>query len=552
MPSVTIWSRIEPRCRAVDVQPGLEARVHDPLWLLARQWQIGEFEGRDAGSPVVANIQSSIAPLDTFSAGTAASQAYDGVHPIEALVEREQVRPLAASTDLRQAAEAGLHFLRLLTAAQLPSSIFGSYLTQYPIATGAASGADAQTFASVVAGRVIDGVRLHADLIAAGNNLPPLPAIPTAQHDGVFEVTRTWLAWYDSVFDEAAASGWSTDRMEYQFAMAAAEDSGSYAAQEYDGGSVDWYTFDRSSAKLTGGSAQTSTSTQSQIPTPVTFLGMPAPRYWEFEDSRANIGSISAAAEDIGRLLLREFALIYGNDWFQFALVAPIGCQYLISSLSVADTFGLATAIPHYMSVDGVEGKWRMFAASADALSLAELSTAAPQPHPLLLTPGAAATTDSAAIEDVLLTRDEMANVVWGIERNVVGASGAPLDRAQAWNTSATASPLAASNSVLQYRLGSSVPDYWIPFLPVVVNSAGRLQLRRGRLPTAATGPLGQLLGDSNSTIFLEEVPREGVHLERRYRYGRGPDGSTYLWIGRRRSIGSGEGRSGLRFDFLE
>ena len=53
-------------------------------------------------------------------------------------------------------------------------------------------------------------------------------------------------------------------------------------------------------------------------------------------------------------------------------------------------------------------------------------------------------------------------------------------------------------------------------------------------------------------TIFLEELPREGVHLERRYRATRGPDGATHLWIGRRRSVGRGEGRSGLQFDYLE
>jgi len=31
MPSITIWNRIEPRSRALDLKPGLEARVHDPL-----------------------------------------------------------------------------------------------------------------------------------------------------------------------------------------------------------------------------------------------------------------------------------------------------------------------------------------------------------------------------------------------------------------------------------------------------------------------------------------------------------------------------------------
>ncbi|MGO9157461.1 hypothetical protein [Mycobacterium sp.] len=76
--------------------------------------------------------------------------------------------------------------------------------------------------------------------------------------------------------------------------------------------------------------------------------------------------------------------------------------------------------------------------------------------------------------------------------------------------------------------------------------------MRRGRLPTAAGGPLGQMLSYPALTIPLEELPQEGVHLERVYRYARGLDGSTYVWIGRRKSTGRGEGRSGLRFDFLE
>jgi hypothetical protein len=67
-----------------------------------------------------------------------------------------------------------------------------------------------------------------------------------------------------------------------------------------------------------------------------------------------------------------------------------------------------------------------------------------------------------------------------------------------------------------------------------------------------ASGPLGRLLGYPGLTMFLEELPCEGVHLERKYRYARGPDGSTRVWIGRRRLTGRGDGRSGLRFDFLE
>jgi hypothetical protein len=60
------------------------------------------------------------------------------------------------------------------------------------------------------------------------------------------------------------------------------------------------------------------------------------------------------------------------------------------------------------------------------------------------------------------------------------------------------------------------------------------------------------MLDYPSQTMFFEELPREGIHLRRRYRYARGLDGSTFVWIGRLRSAGTGEGRSGLRFDYLD
>jgi hypothetical protein len=52
--------------------------------------------------------------------------------------------------------------------------------------------------------------------------------------------------------------------------------------------------------------------------------------------------------------------------------------------------------------------------------------------------------------------------------------------------------------------------------------------------------------------LYEEEVPREGVRVTRNYQYTRWFDGSTHLWIGRRKQIGRGEGSSGLRFDVAE
>jgi hypothetical protein len=552
MPSVTIWDRIEPRSRANDPAPGLEARVHDPLWLLARQWQVGEFEGRDAGSPVVATVQSSVAALNRFSIAGQPAQTYDGLRPMETLVEQEAARPSTGPNDLRQAAEAGLYFLRLLAAAQLPSTIAAVYLVQYPLAAPSPAESDVAALAPIIAGRVIDGIQLHADLLAAGTSLPAAPAIPQAQQSAVLGVTRSWLQWYGSLFSEPSGQdGWAADRMEYWFSMAAAGDSASYVAHEYDGGSIDWHTFDQSAVQLAANSVQPTVARQSVVAAPVTFRGMPARRFWEMEDGGTNIGLLTAAAEDLGRLLLREFALIYGNDWFQFPLVAPVGSQFLVQSLSVADTFGIVTAIPHYSAFDGASGNWRMFSISADPLAPPVLSPVAIPPHPLLLIPGTVAPVTSSAIEDVLLLRDELATVAWGIEQTILGASGFPLDRTLEWRVTAPVSTPSGDDSVPHYRLGSTVPDYWLPFLPVQIDASGQLQLRRGRLPGSTTGPRGRMLGEETS-MFLEEVPREGVHLVRRYRWARGTDGSAYLWIGRLRTTGRGEGRSGLRFDYLE
>jgi len=64
MPSVTIWNRLEPRCRTQDLATGLEARVHDPLWLLARQWQVSEFVACDGGSPINAQVAWTASSFD--------------------------------------------------------------------------------------------------------------------------------------------------------------------------------------------------------------------------------------------------------------------------------------------------------------------------------------------------------------------------------------------------------------------------------------------------------------------------------------------------------
>src|SRR5919205_2276488 len=100
MPSITSWMRLEPRSRDAEMRDSLQARVYDPLWLLARQWQVGEFQGEDNGSPMMAQWRAEAAPLSRLYAGAIApntqvdASVYDGARaPLETVVEREPIRP---------------------------------------------------------------------------------------------------------------------------------------------------------------------------------------------------------------------------------------------------------------------------------------------------------------------------------------------------------------------------------------------------------------------------------------------------------------------------
>src|SRR5262245_11432550 len=123
MPSITTWMRLEPHSRNAEMNTSLQARIYDPLWLLARQWQLGEFQGEDNGSPIVARWRADRARLTRYHSGPlppddpVVGVNYDAAQlPLETLVEREAAGPSPNQTArperLRMAAEAGQQFLR--------------------------------------------------------------------------------------------------------------------------------------------------------------------------------------------------------------------------------------------------------------------------------------------------------------------------------------------------------------------------------------------------------------------------------------------------------
>ena len=87
-PMTLAWSRLEGRPRTNNFDRALKAEVRDALWMLCKQWQMGEFRGEDAGSPVVAKLCTSTAALTKYKAADQKVQAFDKDVPFEAKVEQ--------------------------------------------------------------------------------------------------------------------------------------------------------------------------------------------------------------------------------------------------------------------------------------------------------------------------------------------------------------------------------------------------------------------------------------------------------------------------------
>lgn len=525
--SRTVWERLEPVTRNENLDGTLHGRLADPLWLLSRQRQFGEFAGEDAGSPVNVHIDYEQDDLTGISLGeTTRPYEPQSEPPLEALIEREPVAatpgpdldelrsdqwpeildPLrAAVTDDREApdhatrAEAGMNFLdrlrREMDAAgvsPLPTPDWfddGLHLERPPVAD-----APARRFADVFdradgSSRGLDGYILFLALCVAEPNVadPDQPTdwlrlqdpvttfveSPPADVDkSLFTgVAEAFAEWYAALYDEPSdpEDAWDPDRLEYDAAVSTSADqaASTFELAEYTGGRLDWDDFtvtdgsllstdDDSNGTDTDDSGDDETSEPdagdgddgdenegahcthkpiddssltveeasvrtelSVMPTKTTFRGMPASRLWELEDANVDLASVSAAADDLGRMFMLEFALVAGDDWFSLPIEAPVGSVTRVTDLYIEDTFQQTTASVPATTNRSDAADWDMYTFDLPGVD-----------EPGLFLPPVLGTSRSGeVIESVRYGRDEMANLVFGIESTVESAIGDPLDR---------------------------------------------------------------------------------------------------------------------------
>src|SRR5712692_7851206 len=90
-PSITTWNRLEARPRSQSFERALQAEMRDALWMLTKQWQMGEFRGSDAGSPVFAKLLLATTRLTKYRLAGGSAELFDSSIPLVTKVERRSV-----------------------------------------------------------------------------------------------------------------------------------------------------------------------------------------------------------------------------------------------------------------------------------------------------------------------------------------------------------------------------------------------------------------------------------------------------------------------------
>jgi hypothetical protein len=273
---------------------------------------------------------------------------------------------------------------------------------------------------------------------------------------------------------------------------------------------------------------------------------MPHPRFWTMEEGRTDFGTIDTSTTGLLHLLFAEFGLVYGNDWFMLPYPLDVNSLCEIRGLTVTDVFGQHTLIrPAGRGSEDQWQRWTMFH-HTDATTRGTTSL-------FYLAPAVTKALEGEPLERVNFLRDEMANLVWAVESIVPSQAGHGTSGNEIALRNKAPAVFAPVNDKVQIRYVASttVPDNWIPFIPVRQEGSDReIRLQRARLP-AAKGALGVLLTEKAAPYYVneEEVPRSGIMVERSFQRTRWLGGRTFLWIGRYKNTGKGEGWSNLQFD---
>ena len=564
-------SRIETRTRDTDYTEALSFEAYDPLWLLARQWQFGRFQGNDCGSTVMTKIQVERQKIVRLYTKNGTIKAFSTERPLEYDVER---RPHAIDPYVR--IESALHFLKMKAVSGASAADLNAVRNSCKLDPFLPDGEETLEEVKAAANAKMDKLyRFYGKRCFDGYKLYLLKSVPA----GLAKAHQEYKEWFKKQYlgNSETDAFWNEEKLGYDLMICS--NTGQYAAEDYHTGRLSWYSFDkRATVNFSGTPAEN--VTLGALPTPATFPAAPNRRLWEFENRRVQFNDwrnddVTALASSV----IMQYTMMYSNDWMIVPLETEVGTVLTVKDLIVKDSFGREFHInKSFENIDrksalvGFTDRWAMYSnAPANAYASNNYKSATG----LLFPPTLQRTEQGAPVEEVQFLRDEMANMVWGVEERVSDGCGGSLDSRSRSDKVLSivderrkvddSDVRKAEDADYSYLIQNRVPIHWIPFIPQnIIGQARDIVFRRARMPIWYKGkyqpvePSSQLLAvkrSGNKTIPRyvneEEILGYGTKVGLYPQRTRWFDGTSFTWLGFEKRIYGTQANSGLMFDTL-
>ena len=591
-----VYTRLEPRTRSSDYQKALSFEIYDPLWMLSRQWQFGRFKAVDCGTPVLVKIKTERRKIDNIQSpkGGKVLDSYSTDEPMEYEVEKQNF-DITPYVRVESAMYLKKIFLGLGIAKESFSFLYKDYKIENEVENAKKDdlnslklemNSDLKNFYRFYARRSFDGYKVYEFFSKLSESeiddfLNTSYKLKKTVRTNIREGLKKYIPWFKNKFlpCDSSTDYWSNEKLGYEVTIK--QGSKAYTAEDYDTGKLSWYSFDAS----IGGTLTKvdSPNMLSYIPSPAKIPGAPASRLWEFEDRSVNMGNCDNDFNCIAAAAIMQYVTMFSNDWMIMPLETETGTILDVSGIVVKDSFGDRFYIDqNAQKFDGNESsdiytdRWNLFGSCYEyAYKNRNFSTA----DGLLFPPTVLRCEESKPIEEVQFLRDEMANMVWGVETTINNRCGGTMDGrtlsdkvlglVDDANLQTTEKPNNSDEEkTTDYSLliQNRVPINWIPFIPEQVKGNCRnIALRRGRIPIYYSGtyqaaaPSTELLGykkDKNNLVQAmyvneEEVLGYGTKITKTAQRTRWFFGKSFNWIGNKQTISEYQANSGLMFDEL-
>ncbi len=310
--------RIEPYVRNIDtdnINNALSMAIHDPLWLLARQWQFGEFKGNDAGSVILAKLKAKKTKVNQLYNLDKPSQATNIKDmPLEPMVEA-----LPIEIDWQARVESAHYFLSMLQfnthITTNLATLKAELLSNFPLAsvtsqtTGnlspeehleqlkTACKTDLQAYVSNYQNKIFDGYKLYQWCV--NNITKPKKNLKLLQDDAeILNMLKEYMAWFEKKYHIEPNTYWKPEALNYRFGVQSTADNTNLVADNYDSGKLSWFSFeddaDKNKSSQQNKGTQATTNYEEKlftfIPTMAQYPGMPKKRLWELESGTVEMG----------------------------------------------------------------------------------------------------------------------------------------------------------------------------------------------------------------------------------------------------------------------